>query len=116
MAMDWETFKKNFPNLAREIEGNICSMKLGFENSPKSGRHYVPKFRGYNPNVIDFIRRCDTELQALEIVDYLEKRNELPHEEAERIRVLLKEKGVRFFGSKKESGWYFKEDPHFSRR
>jgi len=118
MAMDWETFKKNFPNLAKEIEENTCSMKLGIKDSSssKGGKHNVPKFRGYNPNVIDFIRRCDTESQALEIVDYLERRNELSHEEAEKIRVLLKEKGVRFFGSKKGPGWYFKEDPHFSKR
>ncbi|MEM1548996.1 MAG: DUF2095 family protein [Candidatus Methanomethylicia archaeon] len=112
MAMDWETLRKYFPNLAKEIEENTCKISLTYRNTPlrDSEDHRKPKFRGYEPNVIDFIRRCDSVSQALEIVDFLEKRNELSHEEAENIRILLKEKGVRFFGSKKDPGWYFKED------
>ncbi|MCS7097091.1 MAG: DUF2095 domain-containing protein [Candidatus Methanomethylicia archaeon] len=115
MSIDQETLKKYFPNLSREIEEKLSLIALSLKSgTSKSTR--VPKFRGYEPTVIDFIRRCDNETQALEIVNFLEKRNELSHEEAEIIREILRKKGVRFFGPKKESDWYIKEDPYFSRR
>lgn len=113
MAIDREILKKYFPNLSKEIEENAYFLSLTYYPSLYSKNRRIPKFRNYEPNVIDFIRRCDSESQALEIVDFLEKRNELSHEEAEKIRILLKEKGVRFFGSKKNPGWYFKEDHDF---
>jgi hypothetical protein len=67
------------------------------------------KFRHYNPTVIDFIRRCDTEEQAEAIIAYLEKRCELTNEYAEKLRAQLKKEGVRSFGPKKEENYYFKQ-------
>jgi len=66
-------------------------------------------FRGYNPDVIDFLRRCDNEKQAYEIIDYLEKRKEISAEYASQLRKQLRERGVRSFGSKKEDGYYLKQ-------
>jgi len=119
LGIDWETLKKHFPSLAREIEERrtfripISGVRSSAEAGEKisAWRLGKPKFWGYEPDVIDFIRRCDTEDQALEIIDFLEKRGEISKEYAVRLRRQLKEKGVRSFGSKKEPGWYFKEDP-----
>ena len=65
-------------------------------------------FKGYTPDIIDFIRRCDREEQAEEIINYLEKRGEISYKYAEKLRRQLEEKGVRSFGSKKEHYYYFK--------
>ncbi len=67
------------------------------------------KFVSYTPDVIDYIRRCDTEQQAKEIIAYLEKRREISRQYAQRLRKQLKEKGVRSFGPKKEEDYYLKK-------
>jgi hypothetical protein len=64
------------------------------------------KYVHYMPDVIDFIRRCDTHEQAAEIIAYMEKRGEIQKQYAAKLRKQLKEKGVRSFGSKKEEGHY----------
>jgi hypothetical protein len=67
------------------------------------------KFRNYNPTVVDFLRRCDTCEQAEEIIAYMCKKGELTEENANQLRTQLKKDGVRSFGPKKETDYYFKE-------
>jgi hypothetical protein len=109
MEIDKKSFKKMFPNLSDEFEGG--NSKIGVDavraNTDKTEKHPSDKFRNYDPTVIDFIRRCDTEAQAEAIISYLEKRGELPNEYATELREQLKTKGVRSFGSKKEENYYF---------
>jgi len=109
MEIDKETFKKLFPNLAREMELGECKITINSVRTDiKTGEKAVSrKFKHYDPDVIDFIRRCDTEEQAKEIIDYMEKRGEITAEYAKKLRRQLKEKGVRSFGPKKEEGYYF---------
>jgi len=61
------------------------------------------------PDVIDFIRRCDNEEQAVEIIDFMEKRKEINSTYAQRLKRQLREKGVRSFGSKKKDDYYSRE-------
>jgi len=68
------------------------------------------KFADYDPNVIDFIRRCDTIDQAMEILDYLENIGDISTNEGDKIRKRLKTEGLRSFGPKKEKGFYFSQD------
>ncbi|MFW9909102.1 MAG: DUF2095 family protein, partial [Candidatus Thorarchaeota archaeon] len=58
------------------------------------------------PTVIDYIRRCDTVPQAVEIVEYMVNRGELSLKEAKRIKQQLKTEGLRSFGTKKEKDHY----------
>jgi hypothetical protein len=67
------------------------------------------KLRHFNPQAVDFLRRCDTEAQAEEIIAYLHKKGEITTEYAGELRVQLKKDGVRSFGPKKEEYHYFKE-------
>jgi hypothetical protein len=60
------------------------------------------------PDVIDFLRRCDTKDQAEEIVAYMERRGEIEKQYADKLRKQLKKEGVRSFGSKKEHDYYLK--------
>jgi len=68
----------------------------------------IRSFDGYNPNVVDFIRRCKSEKEAQEIIEYVEGTGEIGKSEAQRMRSQLKTKGLRSFGAKKEYGYYMK--------
>ncbi|MBS7624277.1 DUF2095 family protein [Candidatus Bathyarchaeota archaeon] len=111
MNIDREQFRKMFPNLAREIEGEGVKIRISsIRLDPVEGEKAVSKkFDGYNPDVIDFLRRCDTEEQAEEIIAYLERRGEVTSEYAAALRKQLKEKGVRSFGPKKEEAYYLRQ-------
>jgi hypothetical protein len=67
------------------------------------------KLRHFNPQAVDFLRRCDTQAQAEEIIVYLEKKGEITKEYAGELRAQMKKEGVRCFGPKKEENHYFKE-------
>lgn len=118
--------KKMFPNLIKELEGGevkvkIDSVRADAETAEKAvidpedlaiaeAEAALPdKFRHYNPTVEDFIRRCDTNKQAEEIIAYMLKRGEITEAEAKKIRAQLKKEGVRSFGPKKEEDYYFKQ-------
>lgn len=110
VEFDKETLKKMFPNLANELETNerkvaVNSVRTDVQSGEKAASE---RFAHYTPDVIDFIRRCDTKEQAEEIITYLEKRGEIKKEYAEKLKKQLEEKGVRSFGSKKEENYYFK--------
>ena len=65
MNIDKKSFKKMFPHLAEELEGGghkitINAFRSDVEVAEKASSE---RFEGYNPDVIDFIRRCDREEQ-----------------------------------------------------
>ena len=111
MEIDKKSFKKMFPHLSEELEGgeSKVSIKSVRTDSDTAEKSLSDKFRNYDPTVVDFIRRCDTETQAEAIIAYLKKRGELTKESAEELRKQLKKEGVRSFGSKKEENYYFKQ-------
>jgi hypothetical protein len=123
-----ESIKKLFPNLAKELEGGESKIRIDSVRANaaeaeaedaeltedevllEQAENALPdKFRHYNPTVVDFIRRCDTQSQAEEIVAYLQKRGEITAEYAAEILAQLKKDGLRSFGCKKDSDYYFKE-------
>lgn len=110
MDFNKEKFKRLFPNLAKELESedgkvSINSVRSETQNGEKAASS---RFVNYMPDVIDFLRRCDTNEQAEEIIAYLEGRGELGKQYAEKLRQQLKAKGVRSFGPKKEADYYLK--------
>jgi hypothetical protein len=111
MEMDREQFRKMFPNLAREIEGEKSKVTISsVRMDPEEGEKAASKrFDGYNPDVIDFLRRCDDEQQAEEIIAYMERRGEISQQYAAILRKQLKDKGVRSFGPKKEDAYYLRQ-------
>jgi len=111
MKIDKKQFNKMFPYLATELEGGEQKIAITSVRSdtPTGEKASSKKFSGYIPDVIDFIRRCDNEEQAEEIISYMESREEINREYAGRLRKQLKEKGVRSFGSKKEEDYYLKQ-------
>ncbi len=111
VEIDRKSFKKMFPNLLEELEGEdgkvgIDAVRTDADKAEKAVPH---KFRNHDPTVVDFIRRCDTEEQVEAIIAYFEKRGELTKDYAAELREQLKREGVRSFGSKKEENYYFKQ-------
>lgn len=111
MEIDKERFKKKFPHLAKELESGkdkveITSIRSDIQTGEKSS---TKKFLGYVPDVIDFLRRCDNEEQAEEIIHYQEKKGEITPQYAQRLKEQLKKEGVRSFGQKKEEDHYLKK-------
>jgi hypothetical protein len=101
LEMPEDELKKRFPHIAKEIEEQpseeTASIKVRANPS------------GYQPNVMDFLARCDNNKQALEIIDYLEKRGELPQTDASALRLRISEHGVRSVAKKRKPGHYFRE-------
>jgi len=110
MELDKKAFRKLFPNLVEELESSKNKVAINsVRTDVKTGEKTVSKrFTHYAPDVIDFIRRCDTEELAEEIISYTEKRGEIKKQYAKKLRKQLEEKGVRSFGPKKEENYYFK--------
>ncbi len=128
MAIDKKSVRKMFPNLAKELEDGENKVRIdsvradpekaeqeleGVEECPQTNAeplHAKPDlFRHYNPSIVDFIRRCDTEAQAEEIIAFMAKRREITEKDAGEIREQLKRDGLRSFGPKKESDYYCRE-------
>ncbi len=129
MAIDKKSIKKIFPHLYEELEKGEVKVPINaVRKNPLEaeavavGEEYdcteeeftsctetPDKLRHFNPSAVDFIRRCDTELQAEEIIAYLQKKGEINTENAEQMRCQLKRDGLRSFGPKKEEYYYFKE-------
>jgi len=65
-----------------------------------------------NPKSIDFIRRCSTNEEAIEILDYLLEREEISREEYKKIKDKI-DKGLEKFiekcGGFKEPGYYLRK-------
>lgn len=97
-----DEFKRRYPNLWREMKQNKPNTMLRVAVE-------VDKFRGYVPDAIDYIRRCDTPEQAEETIKYLLEKGEISTDRAERLLKQLKRLGLKSFGAKKEDGFYLKE-------
>lgn len=116
-----------FPNLYKELETSENKVSIdALRKNPLEAEKAVEgeereeedfdsctetpdKLRHFNPCPVDFIRRCDTEAQAEEIIAYLKKKGEITQKYADELRCQLKREGVRSFGPKKEEYYYFKE-------
>lgn len=107
--MEREQFKKLFPHLVEEMENGRSKAELSdnFEtdNFPRGKKR---RWVGYDPDAIDFIRRCETIEQAREVVEYLESKGEITSDRAIEIQKQLDIEGLRSFGAKKEKGFYHK--------
>jgi hypothetical protein len=122
MAIDKRSLKKMFPHLYKELETGEVKVPIdavrknaeAIENAECEEVEFeasvLPdKFRHFSPSAVDFIRRCNTEAQAEEIIGYMQKKGEITQEYAEKLRCQLKHEGLRSFGPKKEEYYYFKE-------
>lgn len=98
---------KHFPNLLTEIKGKRKSVKI---DSVKEYDNTFPR-ELVNPGAIDFIRRCTSEEEALNILDYLLKRKEISTKKYESLKEeICQENGLQKLinrhGGLKRPGYY----------
>lgn len=98
----WEEFKRKYPNLAREIAEKRMSVSIA--GIRWEGGEEYDELR--KPDAVAYLRRCDTDEEAYEVIDYLERKGEISKSYAESLRRQVREKGVRSFGSRKPRGYY----------
>lgn len=103
-----EEFKKKFPHLAREVEESQGMRIDGVRQSPREGERAADEFQGFNPGPVDFLRRCSTDEQGMEIISFLEKRGEIEPDHALELRAQLLKQGIRSFGPKKKRWAHYK--------
>lgn len=107
---DEERFRKLYPALSEEMEtGSTQEYAIdGVRTMSEDQGEQTADEGTFLPNAIDYIRRCDTVPQAIEIIDYLVNRGELTAGQARDIKKQLKSEGLRSFGAKKEKDHYLK--------
>lgn len=77
--------EEHFPNLTSEINEEKKTMKISsieVEEKEEETKKVVNKYEENlsNPGVIDFLRRCSTSKEAMDILDYLNAKKELSKE------------------------------------
>ncbi|MFW9831220.1 MAG: DUF2095 family protein [Candidatus Thorarchaeota archaeon] len=107
-----EKVMERLPHLAAEMatsESEVQIEGVRWEETDRTQQPIItgkPRYSGYSPDVIDFLRRCQTQEEALEIIKFLENRGEITGAHAKELRKQLRERGMRSFGSKKVWGHY----------
>ena len=101
-----DEFRKKFPKIAQEM-GGTGTVRIGaVRTSSKEAEKVAHSVHGYEPSAVDYIRRCDSDEQALDIINFLEKKGDIEPEYANRLRTQLARQGLRSFGAKKNPGCY----------
>ncbi|MCS4541327.1 MAG: DUF2095 domain-containing protein [Euryarchaeota archaeon] len=101
--------RKRFPALMKELKEHEVVKIDSVRTDANEGESAAQKdLSGYVPGVIDYLRRCETDEEALQIIGYLEEKGEISNDYAKRLRSQLIQKGVRSFGPKKAHGHYEK--------
>ena len=113
VEQDKEEFKRKFPHLSKELFDKSINIPISHIRSTDDLISLDANKEAYdelrNPDVISFIRRANTDEEALEIIDYCLKRGEIVEDYANELKLQLGVFGVRSFGSKKEPGYYDKK-------
>ena len=122
VSYDREELDENFPHLIKELFEKKKSIKIdsfdneieqNFEEEHHRSNELNPN-ELYNPGVVDFIRRCTTKEEAIKILDYLLKRNEITNKDYDRYRnYISQEDGLERFikesGGLKRPGYYMRK-------
>jgi hypothetical protein len=104
-----EAFKKKYQNLAKELQESGGLPINAVRSKPREAEKASNVgLQNYDPGPIDFLRRCDTKEQGLEIIEYLKNRNEINGEYANKLKRQLIKDGIRSFGTKKDKDHYEK--------
>jgi len=106
--IDKEKLKKLFPNLADEMEKDVSRVHIDQYRRQVQNEDQLTagRWAGYSPDVGDFLRRCENEEQAEEIISFLEGRGEITVERAEELRVHIRNGGLRSLGDKRKPDYY----------
>lgn len=122
ISYDKKELEEKFPSLMAELSekkktieiDSVNFEKIDFKSEAKTVEDEISEKYCEDlskPGVIDFLRRCTTKEEAIEILDYLLSRNELtPHEHSQIKELITQENGlsrlIQKCGGFKTSGYY----------
>ena len=97
---DLNDFSNTLPNLTSELTkedhpGSVPLEDIKFDDISPG-----------DPSAEEFIQRCITVNEALEIIDFLEKKEEISQKMAHDYRDRLEKRGLKDFGPHRERGFY----------
>jgi len=126
ISYDKDELDQEFPQLMRELCENKKALKIkgiDYEIEESEEKDKIVQPSNYcedllNPGAIDFIRRCKNREEALEILDYLLRRDKLNVQEYNTLKNRMKEEGglekfIAECGGLKTPGYYERK---FSRK
>lgn len=119
-AVDYsmDEIKNLLPNLANELSDSQnppldipTTTQYNEPRSPEQVKNVVQSLYDtdselFLPKTEDYLQRCSSLEEAKEIINYQLKINEITKEQADEFLKLCKKHGVRYFGKKKEWGYY----------
>ncbi|MFW9971444.1 MAG: DUF2095 family protein [Candidatus Odinarchaeota archaeon] len=122
ISYDKAEFGQQFPHLTEEISKQKKSLKIesiDIDKEQKSEKK-TPISKNLSPNelsnpgVIDFLRRCTKNKDAIDILDYLLKRNEISIQEYNKYKKIISQKGglkqlIDQCGGLKRPGYYMRK-------
>ncbi|MFO7796506.1 MAG: DUF2095 family protein [Promethearchaeati archaeon] len=121
VSYDKNELDQFLPHLMDEIINKeksiqIDSIDYDFEESKQLEEKNVSCLDNLsNPKAIDFIRRCSSNEEAIEILDYLLERDEITREEYRELKNQIDnglEKFIKKSGGFKEPGYYIRKYYH----
>ncbi len=86
-----------------EVKGNLTDSIILKEEKKDSD-----PFRDYDPNVYDFLARAKTKDEGYEVIEFLTKQGIISSETEKQLKGKLETSGIRSFGPKRSSNYYFK--------
>ena len=119
ISYDKEELEEYVPHLINELSENTHTLKIDSvnlevedikEEEDQIMKDLIPK-ELVNPGVIDFIRRCKTKDEAIEILDFCLKQGEIGRDEYEKYKSIIMQKGgldkiIEENGGRKDPGYY----------
>lgn len=95
---DLEEFKRRYPHLAKELIDGVGVRKL----SELLESDEPPLI----PTAVDYLRRCNSIAEALEVLDYLTRTGQLEEEERKELEDKIVNEGLESLGPRKSFGYY----------
>ena len=99
-----EELDEQFTSLASELKTKGVKVDSIMEVNQRMEAS-VPHFRDYDPTVLDFLERANTDEECKEVIAYSLKKGDINQEEATNLLERLKQGGPSVFG-KRKSGYY----------
>lgn len=117
-----EELLEQFPNLIKEVSEKTKSIKINSIDRQIEQIHKeefqisknIYPYELYNPGAIDFIRRCSKIEDAINILDYLMKKNEITKENYKFYKNIISQEGgleqlIKEKGGLKQPGYYMRK-------
>ncbi|OLS28005.1 MAG: hypothetical protein HeimC2_09080 [Candidatus Heimdallarchaeota archaeon LC_2] len=99
-----EDLDNDFSSLAFEMKKSGVTLNSVMEVTQRF-EEPVPHFRNYNPTILDFLARANTDEECKEIITYCLKKGEITQDEANKLQEHLSKDGFSTFGTR-SSGHY----------